>query len=80
MLLATGVSIVCVCIPGGGGGDLVSIMPIIMCVFKSEGNGFFFRLQVNEMNEEMSFKMGAKFAASFYMGKNFLNIWHVFVC
>ena len=24
------------------------------------------------MNEKMSFKMGAKFAASFYMGKNFL--------
>ena len=32
------------------------------------------------MNEKMSFKMGAKFAASFYMGKNFLTLWHVFVC
>ena len=32
------------------------------------------------MNEKMSFKMGAKFAASFYMGKNVLAIWHVFVC
>ena len=31
------------------------------------------------MNEKMSFRMGAKFAASFYMGKNFLDIWHVFV-
>ena len=31
------------------------------------------------MNEKMSFKMGAKFAASFYMGKTFLVIWHVFV-
>ena len=29
--------------PGGGGGDLVSIVPIcLMCVFKSEGNGSFF--------------------------------------
>ena len=25
-------------------------------------------------------KMGVKFAASFYMGKNFLEIWHVFIC
>ena len=32
------------------------------------------------MNEIMSFKIGAKFAGSFYMGKNFLAIWHVFVC
>ena len=28
------------------------------------------------MIEDMSFKMGAKFAASFYMSKNFLDIWH----
>ena len=27
-----------------------------------------FRLQLNEMNEKMSFKMGVKFGASFYMG------------
>ena len=27
------------------------------------------------MNEKMSFKMGVKFAASFYMGKNFLDVW-----
>ena len=32
------------------------------------------------MNEKMSFKMGVKFAASVYKGKNFLNVWHVFVC
>ena len=32
------------------------------------------------MNEDMSFKMGDKFAASFYMGENFLDIWCVFVC
>ena len=25
----------------------------------------------------MSFKMGVKFAGSFYMGKNFLDVWHV---
>ena len=35
---------------------------------------------MNEMNEEMSFKMGAKYAASFYMAKNFPDVWHVFVC
>ena len=29
---------------------------------------------MNKINENTSFKMGAKFAASFYMGKNFLDI------
>ena len=29
---------------------------------------------------EMSFKMGLKFAASVYKGKNFLDVWHVFIC
>ena len=32
---------------------------------------------MSEMNEKMSFKMGVKFAASFDMGKNFLNVWKV---
>ena len=41
-------------------------------VSKSEGNGVLFRLQVNEMNEKVSFKMGVKCAASFHMGKNLL--------
>ena len=35
---------------------------------------------MNEMNEKMSFKMDVKCAASFYMGKNFLDVWHVFIC
>ena len=43
-----------------------------MCVSKSEG--------VNEMNEKMSFKMGVKCAASFCMGTNLLDVWHVFIC
>ena len=51
-----------------------------MCVAKTEGNGFFFQLQVSEMNEKMSFKVRVKIAASFYMGKNFLDIWHIFIC
>ena len=34
---------------------------------------------MNEMNEKMSFKMGAKFAASFYMGPTFLDVWNVFM-
>ena len=34
---------------------------------------------MNEINDNMSFKMGAKFAASFYMGKNVLDLWDVFV-
>ena len=32
------------------------------------------------MNGNMSFQMGVKFAASFYKGKNFLDVWHVFIC
>ena len=35
---------------------------------------------MTEMNEKMSFKMGVKFAASFYMGKNFLDEQHAFIC
>ena len=34
---------------------------------------------MNEMNEKMSFKMDVKFAASFYMGNNFLNVLNVFI-
>ena len=30
-----------------------------------------FRLQVNEKNEKMSFKMRVKFAVPVYMGRNF---------
>ena len=29
------------------------------------------------MNEKMLFKMGVRFAAPFYMGKKFLDVWHV---
>ena len=35
---------------------------------------------MNEMNEKMSFKMGVTFAVSFYMGRNFLDVRHVFLC
>ena len=66
--------------PGGwGGGGQLNLNHACVFVSKSEGNRFFFRLQVNEMNEKVSFKMGVKFAASFYMGKNFLDVWHVFI-
>ena len=41
---------------------------------KSEGNGLFFRLEVNEMNVKMPFKIGMKFAASVYMGEDFLYV------
>ena len=51
-----------------------------MCVSKSEGNGSFIWLQMNEMNEKISFKMGMKFAASVYIGKGFPHVWHLFVC
>ena len=32
------------------------------------------------MNEKMSFKICVKFAASFYMGQNFLDVLNVFLC
>ena len=37
---------------------------------KSEGHGSFFQLQGSEMSENISLKMGVKFAASLNMGKN----------
>ena len=48
-----------------------------MCASKSEGNGSFLRLQLNEI---MSFNMGVKFAALFYTGIDFLDVWHVCIC
>ena len=46
-----------------------------MSVSKSEENVFFFQHQVNVMNEKLSFKMGVKYAASLYMGKDLLDIY-----
>ena len=66
--------------PGGrGGGGRLGLNRARMCVSKSEGNGFFFWLQVNELNEKMSFKMGVNFAVSFYMGKKLSDVWNVFI-
>ena len=39
-----------------------------MCVSKSEGHCLFFSLEVSEMNEKISLKMGVKFAVSLNMG------------
>ena len=36
----------------GGGGARLSLNHARMCVSKRERNGFFFRLQVNEMNDK----------------------------
>ena len=36
-----------------------------MCVSKDERHGFFFPLEVSEISEEISLKMGVTFAASF---------------
>ena len=41
-----------------------------MCVSKSEGHGSFFSFKGSEMSENISLKMGVKFAASLDMGKN----------
>ena len=40
-----------------------------MCVIKREEYGSLFQLQVNEMNDKMSFKMGMKFAVPLYIGR-----------
>ena len=39
-----------------------------------------FRVQVNEIYAKTSFKMGMNIAALVYMGKAFLDVWHVFIC
>ena len=59
------------------GDDLVLIKFARMCVSKSEGHGSFFRLQVSEMSENISLKMGVKFAASLNMGKNLCQLLNV---
>ena len=47
-----------------------------MCVI-CEGNISCFCLQVNEINGMLSFKMGIKFAASVYMGKDLLDVLNI---
>ena len=68
----------CTLDPGGGATWFESCSYVCVCPKLKEL--VLFRLQVNEMNENMSFKMSVKFAASLYMGKNFLDVWHVFIC
>ena len=63
---------------GGGGGDSVTIMPGCACR-KVKEMGHFCASSV-EVNEKISFKMGMKFAASVCKGKDFLHVWHIFVC
>ena len=57
----------CLGTPGGGGVRLGLDWPVCVCPNVKEMGSF--QPQVNDMNEKMSFKMGIKFAASFYMGK-----------
>ena len=69
------------CVSGsvaGEGGGRLRLNHACMCVSKVKEMGSFW-LQENEMNEKMSFKMGVKFAASYDKGKNFLDVWNVFV-
>ena len=56
----------------GGGGGRLGLNHARMCVSKCEGNGWFFFLQLNEMNKILTFKMDVEFAASVYMSKNLL--------
>ena len=62
----------------GGGADSVTIMPGCACR-KVKEMGHFFASSV-EVNEKISFKMGKKFATSVCIGKDFLHVWHIFVC
>ena len=45
-----------------------------MCVSKSEGHGVLFQIQGSEMSENISLKMGVKFAASLNMGKSLCRV------
>ena len=54
----------------GGGGATWYQPCLYVCVEKGR-IWVPFQLQVNEMNEKMSFKMGVKFAVPFFMGRTF---------
>ena len=54
---------------GGGGGDLGLSLSRYVCVQKRR-TWVLFGLQGSEMSENISLKMGLKFAASHNMGKN----------
>ena len=45
-----------------------------MCVSKCERHGSFFPLEVSEIGEEISLKMGATFAASFNISRNLFGV------
>ena len=57
-------------VPGGGGGGGLGSNYAQMCVSKTEGHVSFSRLQGSEMSENISRKMGLRFAASLNMGEN----------
>ena len=42
--------------------------------------GTFLGLQVNELNEKMSFKIGVNFTSSVYVGEDFLEVRHICTC
>ena len=52
------------------GGGVLGFNFARMCVSRSEGQGVLSWLQGSEMSENISFKMGVKFAASLNMGMN----------
>ena len=47
---------------GGGGGGGLGLKCVLMYVSNNEGYGSFFQLQVSEMSERISLKMGVNFA------------------
>ena len=61
----------------GGGGVLGLNHAQMLCLSKSIGSGFFFGLQVNGINEMLSFKLGMEFASSVYIGENTLEALNV---
>ena len=56
-----------------GGGDLVPTMPRCVCP-KVKDIWVLFQLQGSDMSENISLKMGVKFAASLNMGKNLCSV------
>ena len=60
----------------GGGGQL-GLNYVQICVSKSEGHGYFFRLLRSELSEDISLKLVVKIAASLNMGEKLCWILHI---
>ena len=61
----------------GGGGAYSGSTMLRCCVCRKVKKEVLFRLQVNRINEMLSFKLGMEFASSVCMGENILEMLNV---